>query len=498
MSVNVSMAAIPAAVSEFIRGPHRLLIDGKWVSAASQRTFSTHNPADGSPLADIAAAEAVDVDLAVMAARRAVDDGPWSRMAPAARAKLIWKLADALEAQAEEFAFIETLDNGKPLNDAKVVDLPHAIEVLRYFAGWCTKLNGESISISNPGTWHAYTTREPVGVVGSITPWNAPLMMAVSKIAPALGAGCTVVLKPAEQTPLTALKLGQLILDVGFPDGVVNILTGFGETAGAAMTAHPGIDKVTFTGSTEVGRLIIRAAATDFKRVTLELGGKTPVIVFPDADIDRAIEGAARSIFSNAGQICNAGSRLYVHRDVFEKLVDGVSRRAREIRVGAGLADSTQMGPVVSQEQLERISGFIASGQNQGAEIRAGGSRIGSEGYFIQPTVLTGTRRDMDVVQQEIFGPVLCAMSYDEADLDRIAREANATNYGLGAVLWTQNLSTAHKMAKKLKAGTVRVNGGGLDPALPFGGFKQSGWGRELGREGIEAYTELKSVAMAL
>ncbi|MDQ0134944.1 phenylacetaldehyde dehydrogenase [Neorhizobium galegae] len=498
MSVNVSMAAIPAAVSEFIGGPHKLLIDGKWVAAASNKTFSTHNPANGSLLAEIAAAEAADVDLAVNAARRAFDDGPWSRMTPAARAKLIWRLADALETHAEEFAFIETLDNGKPLNDAKIVDLPHSIEVLRYFAGWCTKLNGESISISNPGTWHAYTMREPVGVVGSITPWNAPLMMAVSKIAPALAAGCTVVLKPAEQTPLTTLRLGQLILDVGFPEGVVNILTGFGETAGAAMTAHPGIDKVTFTGSTDVGRIIIRAAANDFKRVTLELGGKTPVIVFPDADIDRAIEGAARSIFSNAGQICNAGSRLYAHRDVFEKLVDGVSRRASEFRVGPGLAASTQMGPVVSQEQLDRISGFIASGQNQGAELRVGGGRIGSEGYFIQPTVLTGTRPDMDVVQQEIFGPVLCAMSYEEADLDRIAREANATSYGLGAVLWTQNLSTAHKMAKKLKAGTVRVNGGGLDPALPFGGFKQSGWGRELGREGIEAYTELKSVAMAL
>jgi len=498
MSVNVLMAAIPAAVSEFIRGPHKLLIDGKWVAAASNRTFSTHNPADGSLLAEIAAADAADVDLAVNAARRAFDDGPWSKMTPAARAKLIWKLADALEAHTEEFAFIETLDNGKPLNDAKIVDLPHSIEVLRYFAGWCTKLNGESISISNPGTWHAYTMREPVGVVGSITPWNAPLMMAVSKIAPALAAGCTVVLKPAEQTPLTTLRLGQLILDVGFPEGVVNILTGFGESAGAAMTAHTGIDKVTFTGSTEVGRIIIRAAANDFKRVTLELGGKTPVIVFPDADIDRAIEGAARSIFSNAGQICNAGSRLYAHRDVFEKLIDGVSRRASEFRVGPGLAASTQMGPVVSQEQLDRISGFIASGRNQGAELRVGGGRIGSEGYFIQPTVLTGTRPDMDVVQQEIFGPVLCAMSYEEADLDRIASEANATSYGLGAALWTQNLSTAHKLAKKLKAGTVRVNGGGLDPALPFGGFKQSGWGRELGREGIEAYTELKSVAMAL
>jgi phenylacetaldehyde dehydrogenase len=482
MSVNVSMAAVPAAVTEFIRGSHKLLIDGKWVPAASNRTFSTYNPADGSLLAEIAAAETADVDLAVAAARRAFDDGPWSSMTPAARAKLIWKLADALEAHAEEFAFIETLDNGKPLGDAKMIDLPHSVEVLRYFAGWCTKLNGESISISNPGTWHAYTMREPVGVVGSITPWNAPLMMAVSKIAPALAAGCTVILKPAEQTPLTALKLGQLILDVGFPEGVVNILTGFGETAGAAMTAHRGIDKVTFTGSTEVGRIII----------------KTPVIVFPDADIDRAIEGAARSIFSNAGQICNAGSRLYAHRDVFERLVEGVSRRASEFRVGPGLAASTQMGPVVSQEQLERISGFIASGQKQGAEVRAGGARIGSEGFFIQPTVLTETRPDMDVVQQEIFGPVLCAMSYDDADLDRVAREANATSYGLGAVLWTQNLSTAHKMARKLKAGTVRVNGGGLDPALPFGGFKQSGWGRELGREGVEAYTELKSVAMSL
>jgi len=494
----VEHSGVPAHVLDFIDGRHQLLINGRWVDSASGETFVTYNPADGSELARIASAGSEDVDRAARAARDALENGAWSKTTPAARARLIWRLADALEKHLDEFAHLETLDNGKPLRDARMVDLPHAIELLRYYAGWSTKLNGEQVPLSNPGRWHAYTIREPVGVVGQIVPWNAPLMMAVAKIAPALAAGCTVILKPAEQTPLTALRLGQLICDIGFPDGVVNILTGFGETAGAAITAHPGVDKITFTGSTETGRIIIQAAAGTFKRVTLELGGKTPVIVFPDADLDKAVEGAARSIFSNSGQICNAGSRLYAHRDVFEQIVEGVSDRARKLQVGPGLDPATQMGPVVSREQLERVTTYIASGQQQGATLRTGGSRIGNQGYFVQPTVLTNTTSTMDVVREEIFGPVLCAMSYDEADLDRIAKEANATSYGLGAILWTRDLSTAHKMASKLKAGTVRVNGGGLDPALPFGGFKQSGWGRESGREGIEAYTELKSVAIAL
>ena len=403
-----------------------------------------------------------------------------------------------MEAAIDELATLETLDNGKPLRDARNFDLPHAIATLRYNAGWATKLNGETISLSGPGTWHAYTLKEPVGVVAQIVPWNAPLAMAVAKIAPALAAGCAVILKPAEETPLTALRLADLIAGIGFPPGVFNLLTGFGDTAGAALTAHPGVDKVTFTGSTEVGRLILQAAAGNFKRVTLELGGKTPVIVLPDADVAKATAGAAMSIFANAGQICNAGSRLFVHKRHFEEVVDGVARIAEGLKLGNGLAADTQMGPVISQIQRDRVLGYVDGGLAAGASLRTGGRPVAGGGNFVPPTILTDTSADMAVRREEIFGPVLCAMSFDEDDLEAIAAEANASDYGLGAVVWTSNLSAAHRLARRLKAGTVRVNGGGLDPALPFGGFKQSGWGRENGREGIEAYTETKAVAMAL
>jgi phenylacetaldehyde dehydrogenase len=392
---------------------------------------------------------------------------------------------------------LETLDNGKPLSESRNFDIPHAIEVIRYNAGWCTKLSGETISLSGPGNWHAYTVREPVGVVAQIVPWNAPLAMAATKIAPALAAGCAVILKPAEQTPLTALRLAHLVMEAGLPEGAFNLLTGIGEEAGAALTEHPGVDKVTFTGSTEVGRAIIRAAAGNFKRLTLELGGKTPVIVLPDADLDKAAMGAARSIFTNAGQICNAGSRLYAHAKIFDGLVERVAEYANGITLGSGLDSATRMGPVVSEEQQRRIQGYVASGLEQGAKRITKSRAIDQSGYFVQPTVLTDTTAAMRVVREEIFGPVLCAMRFDESELTQIAAQANATDYGLGAVVWTNDLSAAHHLVRKLKAGTVRVNGGGLDPALPFGGFKQSGWGRENGREGIEAYTELKSVAMA-
>ncbi len=482
----------------FAASRHQLFIGGRWVEPQAGERFATHDPATGAHVADVAKAMHADVDLAVQAARRAMDDPAWTEMKPNARALLLNRLADALEAHADEFAALETMDQGKPVRDARFFDLPYAVDLLRYNAGWATKLNGESIALSGPGTWHAFTTCEPIGVVAQIVPWNAPIAMAVAKIAPALAAGCAVILKPAEETPMTALRLAHLIADIGFPDGVFNLLTGFGESAGAALTAHPGVDKVTFTGSTEVGRLILQAAAGNFKRVTLELGGKTPCIILPDADVPRAIEGAARSIFGNAGQICNAGSRLFIHQSHYEHVVEGVSRIAEAMKVGGGFEADTQMGPVISATQRDRIRGYVGSGVAAGATLRAGGREIDGPGSFVAPTILTDTDAQMAVRREEIFGPVLCAMSYADDDLEKIAAQANASDYGLGAILWTNNLSAAHRLARKLKAGTVRVNGGGLDPALPFGGFKQSGWGRENGREGIDAYTEVKSIAMAL
>jgi len=495
MEANALATAL-ARANQFAASRHGLLIGGSWRAAQSGRTFDSFNPATKLKLATIAAAGKADADFAVAAARAALD-GPLAAQKPSERARLLWKLADLVEAHADELAVLETLDNGKPLSESRNFDIPHAIEVIRYNAGWCTKLTGDTIALSGPGNWHAYTVREPVGVVAQIVPWNSPLAMAATKIAPALAAGCAVILKPAEQTPLTALRLAQLLLEVGFPAGAFNLLTGIGEEAGAALTEHAGVDKVTFTGSTEVGRAIIRAATGNFKRLTLELGGKTPVIVLPDADLDKAAMGAARSIFTNAGQICNAGSRLYAHADVFDGLVERVAAYADNIVLGSGLEKTSQMGPVVSEEQQRRVLSYVASGLEQGATRVTKRSAADTSGYFVQPTVLTNTTAAMRVVREEIFGPVLCAMRFEENELAHIAAQANGSDYGLGAVVWTNNLSAAHHLVRKLKAGTVRVNGGGLDPALPFGGFKQSGWGRENGRAGIEAYTEIKSVAMA-
>ena len=367
----------------------------------------------------------------------------------------------------------------------------------RYYAGWATKLSGDTLDVSLPGTFHAYTLREPVGVCGLIVPWNFPLLMAVSKIAPALAAGCTVILKPAEQTPLSALRLGELVQEVGFPEGVINIVTGFGETAGAALVDHPGVDKISFTGSTEVGKLILKGATGNLKRVTLELGGKSPVVVFPDADMKTTIEGASRSIFFNTGQVCAAGSGCLRTAKAFEELVDGIAANARKIKVGPGVDADTDMGPVVSQEQLERVTGYIKAGEHAGAKIAVGGGRSSTPGTS-SSHLLTNTTPDMSVRREEIFGPVLCAMSFSDDDLDLIAAQANDTSYGLAAQIFTRDLSTAHKMARRIKAGSVRVNGGSLDNNVPFGGYKQSGWGRENGREGVETFTEVKAVLMAL
>jgi len=498
MNIAVQSPVGQKLAAGFLATRRKLLIGGQWVDARSGETFEVFDPATGQVIAHVAAGDRADVDAAVAAARKAFDGGPWTRMTPAQRAKLIWKLGDAIDANAEELALIETLDNGKPLKIARMADVAGSAEKLRYYAGWATKLTGSTLDTSLPGNFHAFTLREPVGVCGLIVPWNFPLMMAVSKIAPALAAGCTVILKPAEQTPLSAIRLGELVQEVGFPEGVVNIVTGFGETAGAAIVDHPGVDKVSFTGSTEVGKLILKGATGNLKRVTLELGGKSPVIVFPDADMANAIEGASRSIFFNTGQVCAAGSRLFAHQKVFDQLVEGIAANAKKIKVGPGTEPDTDMGPVVSQEQLERVTGYIKAGQQAGASVKVGGGRLDREGYFVQPTILTDTTPDMAVRREEIFGPVLCAMSFSDDDLDRIAAEANDTTYGLAAQIFTRDLSTAHKMARKLKAGSIRINGGGLDNNVPFGGYKQSGWGRENGREGVETFTEIKSVTIAL
>jgi phenylacetaldehyde dehydrogenase len=480
--------------------PRQMLINDRWVDAQSGKVFPIHNPADGEIIAYAAAGDAVDVDLAVTAARTAFDGGPWSKMRPAERAKLLWRLGDLIDTHAEELALIETLDNGKPLQIAKMVDVASSSEKLRYYAGWATKLNGETMSLSSYKDYHAFTVHEPVGVVGQIVPWNFPLLMAVTKLAPALAAGCTVVLKCAEQTPLSAIRLGELVQAAGFPPGVVNIVTGFGETAGAALAEHPKVDKVAFTGSTEVGKLLLGAARTNLKRLTLELGGKSPLIVFPDADIDRAIECVTSGIFFNSGQGCYANSRLFAHKSVFDRVVEGVAQRAKQLKVGSGLEPDTFMGPLVSKEQLERVTGYIRAGKSDGATVLTGGEQLDRSGYFVQPTVLVDARRDMSVWREEIFGPVLCAMSYEEDDLDKIAAEANDTSFGLAAYVFTRDVGRAHQMARKLRAGTVRINDGSgdTDSAIPFGGFKQSGWGRENGREGIAIYTELKSVLVAL
>jgi phenylacetaldehyde dehydrogenase len=486
-------------VKKFIERRGMLLIDGKLVAAASGKTFPVYNPATGTVITNVAEADRKDVDLAVRAARRAFDDGSWASVKPSQRGKLLWKLADLLEAHLDEFAEIESLDNGKPAAVARVADVPLAVDMFRYMGGWATKLTGSTIPISMPGDYLSYTLREPVGVVGQIIPWNFPLLMAAWKLAPALAAGCTVVLKAAEQTPLSALRLAELVLEAGFPPGVVNILAGYGETAGAALAEHDLVDKVAFTGSTEVGKLIVKAAAGNLKKVSLELGGKSPAIVFPDADLERAIPGTANAIFFNHGQCCCAGSRLYAHKKIFDKVVEGVSAIAQKIKVGPGLDPATEMGPLVSDEQFARVTSYIEAGRKEGANIVTGGKQVGDAGYFVSPTVLTNTTPEMKVVREEIFGPVVCAVPFDDDDIGRIAKQANDTIYGLAASVWTRDGGLGHKMAHRIRSGTVWINCHNVfDSALPFGGYKQSGWGREMGEEVFHNYTEVKAITAAL
>lgn len=490
-------------VTGFTAAPRRLLIGGEWVEAASGETFETVNPATEERLTDVARGGEEDIDRAVQAARRAFEEGAhWRRMTPSERGKLIWRIGDLIEEHAEELAVLESLDNGKPVAEARAADVPLAADLFRYMAGWATKIEGNTVPISGvhtPGAvYHAYTRKEPVGVVGQIIPWNFPLLMAAWKLGPVLATGCTVVLKPAEQTPLSALRLGELMMEAGLPDGVVNIVTGYGEEAGAPLAAHPGVDKVAFTGSTEVGKLIVQAAGrTNLKKVSLELGGKSPNIVFKDADMDVAIPGAAAGIFFNQGQVCNAGSRLFVERAVYDEVVEGVAEQARGIRLGPGLDPETRMGPLVSDEQFDRVLGYLSSGYEEGARAVAGGRRAAEKGYFVEPTVLTGTTPEMKVVREEIFGPVVAAIPFESAE--EVAEPANDTIYGLAAGIWTRDLSKAHRTAAQLKAGTVWINTYHVfDAAMPFGGYKQSGWGREMGHDVLENYLETKSVVVAL
>ncbi len=501
MGIAVSPIQIDSRVSDFIAKPRKMLIDGKWVDAASGKTFPTYNPATGEVLAQVAEGDRADIDAAVQAARRAFDRGPWTRMTASERGRLIWKLADLLEEHVEEFATLETLDNGKPLAVARAADVPLAVDLFRYMAGWATKLEGTTIPLSVPYTpgaqYLAYTLREPVGVIGQIIPWNFPLLMAAWKLGPALAAGCTVVLKPAEQTPLSSLRLGELIVEAGFPDGVVNIVPGYGETAGAALAAHDQVDKIAFTGSTEVGKLIVHAATGNLKKVSLELGGKSPNVVFKDADLDTAIAGAASAIFFNHGQCCCAGSRLYVERPVFDRVVEGVAEKAAKINVGSGLDPATHMGPLVSEEQLQRVCNYLEIGMAEGAKAASGGRKIGGKGYFVEPTVLVDTKDYMKVVQEEIFGPVVAAIPFDNPE--ELLPRANDSVYGLAAGIWTHDVSKAHRLAAQLRAGTVWINCYNIfDAALPFGGYKQSGWGREMGKDVLELYTQTKAVCARL
>jgi len=483
---------MPVATKANLR-PGKLLIDGQWVDGTKK--FATINPATEEVLTEISEASSGDVDRAVQAARRAFEDrnGPWRKLSASERGRLIWKLADLVEKNIDELAELETLDNGKPIFESRYVDMPMVIDVLRYYAGLATKIHGETVNTFE--TAFTYTLREPVGVVGLIVPWNFPLLLASWKLGPALACGNTLVLKPAEQTPLTTLKLGELVIEAGFPAGVINILTGGPET-GKAIVAHPGIDKIAFTGSTAVGKEIMRGAADTLKRVTLELGGKSPNIVFSDADVDNAVKGAINGIFYGKGEVCNAGSRLFLESKLKDEFTEKLVARTSKMRPADPLDPKTRLGAIVSQEQMNTVLGFIEAGKKDGAKLMAGGNRVsvnGAKGYFIEPTIFGDVKNEMKIAQEEIFGPVLSVLTFD--DIDEVIDRANNNPYGLAAAVWTRDVKKAHMVSRRLKAGTVWINTYGLmDAALPFGGYKSSGFGRELGAHAVEHYTELKTV----
>ncbi len=488
------------ATQDFLARKHGHFINGKWLQSTSGKTFAIHDPATGYLLGHCAAGDAPEIDAAVKAARAAFE-GPWSKFTASQRSAVLWKVADLVQQNFQQLMELEILDNGLPMPLAQYVVGMFVPEFFRYYAGWPTKIEGSTIPASPqgklPGDVLTFTLREPLGVVGAITPWNSPLPMVMLKIAPALATGCTLVLKPAELTPLTAMRLAELCSEAGVPDGVINIVNGFGETAGAALAAHPGVDKIAFTGSTEVGRIIVRAAAGNLKKVTLELGGKSPVVVFPDADLEQVIPGAARACFFLQGQNCMAGTRLFVHHKVHDKVVAGIAAIASGMKMGPGLDPTSDFGPLISAQQRERVAGFVEAGRREGGDLVCGGKSPTRPGYFFEPTVLAGMRADMTPVKNEIFGPVLCVQSFGDDDLEQVVRDVNSTMYGLSGSVWTRDIGKAMQMVRRIDSGQVAVNmHAAIDPSVPFGGNKQSGWGREFGREGLEPYMKTKAVSV--
>jgi aldehyde dehydrogenase (NAD+) len=497
------MATIPvdthvsSKTADFISRQHRMLIDGRFVPAASGKTFAVHNPATGDVQAQVPEADAEDVNRAVLAARRAFDEGPWSKTSSSERGKLLWKIADLLEANLEEFAELESLDNGKPLSVARVADVPLAVDMFRYMAGWATKLGGSTLSFGTPGNFHSYTMREPIGVVAQIIPWNFPLLMLAWKWGPALACGNSIVMKLAEQTPLTGMKMAELSLEAGFPEGVINVLNGMGETTGDAMVTHPGIDKIAFTGHVDTAKIICKRAADTLKRCTFELGGKSPNVIFADADLDKAVAGAFHAIYFHGGQCCTAGSRLFVEDKVRKEFVSRLADKAKDRKIGDPLDTATEQGPQVSQEQMDKILHYVDLGQKQGAKLVSGGQRHGKQGFFVEPTIFDDVKDDMSIARDEIFGPVVSILPFK--GMDELLKRANDTTYGLAAAVWTKDIDKAHLYAREVKAGTVWVNCYHVvDTTTPFGGFKMSGHGRENGEAAIEHYTELKTVTVNL